>query len=228
MPALTLRPAHAIVLAAIMLLAALLWPGPGGDIAFWAFQVVLVAVLLAAGEFRKSYAIPRADGGWTMRERLHLGLVQGAFFMALMLVVGAEGARETPASWLISALMGGAFFALIAAVTGVFGPTGDTDRIAEYDRSSNRMDNPGDRLRLYAMPVVMLGIAPILVLPGGLLAPALGLPVYLLLAVAVAEPAPLYPRRPEAEEQALWNHQWHLVLRMAAVILLAVVIWQRL
>lgn len=224
----TLRPAHGIVLAAVAALAALLWPGTGGDLTFWALQVVLIAVLLAAGEFRKSYAIPRPDGSWTLRDRLHLGLVQGAFFMALMLVIGAEGATTTPASWLVSAFLGGIFFALVAAVTGVFGPTRYEARLAEYDRRENRMDAGGDRLRLFAMPVVMLGIAPVLVLPGGLLAPSLGLPVYLLLVVAVAEPAPLYPRTPQGEAQALWTHQHHLVLRMAAVIVLAVVLWQRL
>jgi hypothetical protein len=223
-----LRRVQAIVLAALAVLAWLMWPGRQGDILFWAYQLVLAAVLLAGQAFRASYAIPGPSGAWGGRERLRLGLVQGSFFMALMLVTGAHGAPAAPLGWLLAALTGGLVFGAVAALSPVFGPVADAERLAEYDRSVSHLDRPGERVRLYLMPLIMLGIAPALVLPGGLLAPQLGLPLFVLLAVAIAEPGPLFPRTAEAERRALWTRQRHLLLRLAAVILLGLVLWQRL
>jgi hypothetical protein len=220
--------AHGVVLAAIALLALLLWPGAGGDLLFWLYQLTLLAVLVAGQEFRQSHSVPGPDGQWTRADRARLGIVQGTFFLALMLVVGADGAQAAPAGWLVAALAGGLVFAALAGLTRVFGPMRDAEQIAGYDTATDSLARPWNRTRLYAMPVIILGIAPMLVFPGGVLAQELGIPIYLFLAVAVSEPAPRFLRHQDAEARALWSVERHLMLRMVPVIVLGVLIWQRM
>lgn len=215
---------HAVVLGALALLAVLTWPGPQGDMLFWIFQVLLMGVLLAGQEFRQSYFMPAQDGSWGAADRVQLALVQGTFFAALMLILQAQGALAAPMGWVVGSVLGGAVFGGLATLPMLFSAMRAPERQAEFDRRVNRMADGRERLRLYAMPVLLIGVAPLFIVEAGLLPPETGLPIYMLFAAAVAEPAPKFPRTEVGEGAALWTMRRHLVLKLVAIAALVVLL----
>ncbi len=215
---------HGVILGAVALLAALTWPGAQGDLLFWSYQVLLMAVLLAGQEFRQSYFMPGDDGHWGAADRVQLALVQGTFFAALMLILQAQGALLAPMAWVMGSLLGGAVFGALATLPMLFTAMRAPERQADFNRRSNRMADRRERIRLYLMPVLLIGVAPLFITEAGLLAPETGLPIYLLFAAAVAEPAPKFPRTEQAEAGALWTLRRHLVLKLVTIGALVVVL----
>ena len=214
---------HAIMLLATLAVAGLTWPGADGDLSFWLYQIALVAVLVAGTEFHRSYMLPGPDGT-RGRAALLVGLVQGTFFAAFILLVQAQGAAATPLAWVISGVVGGLLFGGLNALWPRRRSADTEDARSEFDAGTDRMADHRERLRLYVRPVLMVGVAPLFLGEGALLRGETGLAIYMLFIAAIAEAPPRFSRTPEAEAEAFWTQRRHLLFKLVPLALLGVVI----